>query len=70
MFAGTAFATYTAVTKSQKEMSDLTKQNLEILAQDELPDVKNCVSDPQYECWSLHPTGPNKDIVIRQARWK
>lgn len=29
---GAAFATYTAVTKYQKEMSDQTKQNLEILA--------------------------------------
>ena len=70
LLAGATIATYTAVTKSQKEMSDLTKQNLAILAQDEQPDVKDCVCDPQYECWSLHPTDPNKDIVIRQARWK
>ena len=33
VLAGAAFATYTAVTKSQKEMSDLTKQNLEALVQ-------------------------------------
>ena len=31
VLAGATIATYTAVTKSQKEMSDLTKQNLEIL---------------------------------------
>ena len=67
VLAGAAFATYTSVTKSQKEMSDLTKQNLAILAQDEQPDVKNCVSDPQYECWSLHPTDPNKDIYCNQT---
>ena len=33
VLAGAVLATYTAVTKSQKEMSDLTKQNLEALVQ-------------------------------------
>ena len=33
VLAGATIATYTAVTKSQKEMSDLTKQNLEALVQ-------------------------------------
>ena len=33
LLAGAVLATYTAVTKSQKEMSDLTKQNLEALVQ-------------------------------------
>lgn len=31
--AGVAFATYTVATKSQKEISDLTKQNIEALVQ-------------------------------------
>ena len=31
--AGVAFATYTVATKSQKEISNLTKQNLEALVQ-------------------------------------
>ena len=33
VLAGATIATYTSVTKSQKEMSDLTKQNLEALVQ-------------------------------------
>ena len=33
VLAGATIATYTAFTKSQKEMSDLTKQNLEALVQ-------------------------------------
>ena len=33
VLAGATIATYTAVAKSQKEMSDLTKQNLEALVQ-------------------------------------
>lgn len=33
VLAGVAFATYTVATKSQKEISNLTKQNLEALVQ-------------------------------------
>lgn len=50
-------------------MSDLLFDNIEALTQSEQPDVNNCAYDPDYECWALHPTDPDKDIVRRDSRW-
>lgn len=60
VLAGATIATYTAVTKSQKEMSDLTKQNLEALVQSTREG-----NDFTKECYDTYSDYSNLGTLVR-----
>lgn len=55
----------TALTDNKK----LLLENVEAMAEAEQPDVKDCIYDPVFECWALHPTNEKLDTVRTQAKW-
>ena len=55
--------------KNVKPM-DLFEDNVEVLAQDEQPDVWwDCLFNTQVDCIALHPTDPDKDVVRPYVAW-
>lgn len=54
---------------SKTNVSELLNANVEALARGEQPDVNECLYDPSMECWALHPSDPDKDIIRRDSRW-
>ena len=70
VLAGATIATYTAATKSQKEMSDLTRQNLELMmnaGEMGADDYKNIMD---FVCKTLGCCGGEKTCYKGEIKYK
>ena len=43
--------------------------NVEALTQTEQPNISNCKGPASVDCIALHPTNPELDKVVKNARW-
>lgn len=69
LFAGACAIFVVLFANVRTTKNTLWNLNIEALTQAEQPDANECIKDPDYECWALHPTDPSLDIIRRGYRW-
>ena len=57
------------LTDTSVKVNSLFLANIEALAQSEQPDISKCISPASTDCLALHPTNPELDKVVKNARW-
>ena len=63
----TGYTAYEKTTMSEAEKFMIA--NVEALTQTEQPNISNCKGPASVDCIALHPTNPELDKVVKNARW-
>ena len=53
----------------EPNINSIVSENIEALTTTEMPHVKDCVYDPNYDCEALNPIDPTKDEYRTHAKW-